>query len=185
MAYIHVCRHGQDLDNAKGILNGHRNQPLSPLGEKQAQMTAEKIKQTGIKFSAIFTSPLQRAEQTAKILNEVIQVQVKVDDDLIERDFGALTGRPYSDIPKLAGDNILQGDRVLYFLEVDGCESFPCCYERAKRVLAGLDVKYSGQHVLLVCHGDIGKMLIAARKGITWREGIQLPYFENTEIISV
>ncbi|CCW68539.1 unnamed protein product [Phytomonas sp. Hart1] len=185
MSYIHICRHGQDLDNAASTLNGHRNQPLSALGEKQAQRTAENILKSGIHLDAIYSSPLRRAQQTAEILRTMIPAPLELENGLIERDFGALTGRPYSDIPKLAGDNVFQGDKVLYFLEVDGCETFPSCLDRARRVLARLDAKHSGQHVLLVCHGDIGKMLIAARRGITWQEALQLPYFENTEVISI
>jgi len=35
--HIYLTRHGQDQDNAHGILNGHRNTPLTELGIQQAQ----------------------------------------------------------------------------------------------------------------------------------------------------
>lgn len=34
---VGVTRHGQDEDNVRGILNGHRNLPLTDLGRQQAQ----------------------------------------------------------------------------------------------------------------------------------------------------
>lgn len=184
MALVHVCRHGQDLDNEAGILNGHRDQPLTVLGEQQARTLADSIKASGQQYAAIYSSPLRRANMTARAVGDALGLPVVIHDDLIERDFGVLSGKPYADIPKYAGDNTLQTDKVLYFLSCEGAESFDDCYKRAQRVFAFLDEKHSGERVLLVCHGDIGKMLIAARKGVTWREGLLLPYFSNTEVIS-
>lgn len=185
MAFIDVCRHGQDLDNEAGILNGHRDQPLTALGVQQAEALADKVKSSGQAYAAIYSSPLQRAHMTARAIGVKIDLPVVVLDDLIERDFGELSGKPYADIPKYAGDNVLQADKVLYFLTCDGSESFDDCYKRAQRVLAFLDERHEGERVLLGCHGDIGKMLVAARKGVAWREGLLMPYFANTEVISI
>lgn len=182
MAHIFVCRHGQDLDNVEGILNGHRDRPLSELGRSQAAQVADTIKSQGTVFDAIYASPLLRAHQTATTIGAAVGVAVQVMPDLIERDFGVLTGRPYEDIPKYAGEKVLQTDKVLYFLEVEGGESFEELYARAQRVLQEVDAKHEGHNVLLVCHGDIGKMILAARRGITWREGLLEPYFANTEV---
>ncbi|CAM37094.1 putative phosphoglycerate mutase protein [Leishmania braziliensis MHOM/BR/75/M2904] len=185
MAYIHICRHGQDMDNAHGILNGHRNEPLSDLGRSQAVTVANKIKESGVNYSIIYSSPLQRALDTASVIGAAVGVQVQVRADLIERDFGVLSGKPYSDISKYAGDKLLQGDKVLYFLEVEGCENFDQCYKRAQGVLADVNAMHAGEHVLLVCHGDIGKMLQAAHAKVEWQEGLRLPYFVNTEVIEL
>lgn len=43
MVNIFVSRHGQDADNANGILNGHRNEPLTDLGRQQAKDVAAKM----------------------------------------------------------------------------------------------------------------------------------------------
>ncbi|CBZ24039.1 putative phosphoglycerate mutase protein [Leishmania mexicana MHOM/GT/2001/U1103] len=185
MAHVHVCRHGQDMDNVHGILNGHRNQPLSEVGRRQAAAVANKIKESGVTYAAIYSSPLQRALETASAIGAAVNVEVQVRADLIERDFGVLSGKPYADIPKYAGDRVLQGDKVLYFLEVEGCETFDKCYERAQGVLADVNAAHAGEHVLLVCHGDIGKMLQAAKAKVEWQEGLRLPYFANTEVIEL
>lgn len=44
MLNIYIVRHGQDEDNQNGILNGHRDMPLTELGKTQAQQLAQKIK---------------------------------------------------------------------------------------------------------------------------------------------
>lgn len=69
---IYVVRHGQDEDNANGILNGHRDMPLTELGKEQAKQLAQKIKDTNIVFDKAYSSPLQRAYITGKTITDVL-----------------------------------------------------------------------------------------------------------------
>ena len=43
MLKIYLARHGQDQDNANGILNGQRDEPLTDIGINQAKQLAQKI----------------------------------------------------------------------------------------------------------------------------------------------
>lgn len=61
MLKIYLARHGQNEDNANGILNGHRDMPLTETGIAQANEVAEKIKNTGLSFDVVLSSPLNRA----------------------------------------------------------------------------------------------------------------------------
>lgn len=61
MTEIFIARHGQNEDNASGILNGHRDLPLTGLGRKQAKELGEGIKAAGLQFDAVYSSPLSRA----------------------------------------------------------------------------------------------------------------------------
>lgn len=185
MAHIHLCRHGQDLDNKNGLLNGHRDTVLSELGEQQARQVADTIKQSGVPYAAIYSSPLRRANETARFIGEAIELPVRVLDDLIERNFGVLTGKPLSSIRAYAGDDVFEGDKVLYFLKVDGAETFDRVYTRAQKVLQLVHERHAGEHVLLVCHGDIGKMIQAAQQGVDYMTGLRLPYFANTAVIDL
>ena len=45
MLRIYLVRHGQNIDNLNGILNGHRDEPLTSLGESEAKTTASQIKE--------------------------------------------------------------------------------------------------------------------------------------------
>jgi broad specificity phosphatase PhoE len=72
MLKIYLARHGQDEDNAEGILNGYRDRSLTELGIKQAQDIANKIKNADIKFDVIYSSPLKRTLQTANIITDII-----------------------------------------------------------------------------------------------------------------
>ncbi|KEG07361.1 phosphoglycerate mutase protein [Trypanosoma grayi] len=184
-AVVHLCRHGQDEDNRDGLLNGRRDLPLTQLGRQQAAAVVQRLQQSGIAYDVILASPLRRADETARIIGAALGVAVTNDNDLLERDFGVLAGKPITEIATYAGDNVLQGDKVLYFLSVEGAETFDDCYARAARLLQRIDAEFTGKRVLLVCHGDIGKMLQAVRRKITWREALMLPYFANTEVLEL
>ena len=183
MNQLFLVRHGQDTDNATHILNGRRNTELTDLGREQAYQVATKLKDKNI--SVIYSSPLKRTFETASIIakelgiNEVIKI-----DDLIEREFGILTGKPLSDITKYSKKNLLI-DGVTYFLEVDGAEDFPALLERGKKVLAEIQARSLDKNILIVTHGDISKMIRAAYNNWTWEQGLQTPYLDNTGIIEL
>jgi len=183
MTNIFLVRHGQDSDNAVGVLNGRRDTELTALGRAQAKKVAEKLRDNGIQI--LCASPLKRTYETAQIIAAELGIhEVVADRGLIERDFGVLTGKPIADIPKYAGKT-LQTDRVTYFLEAEGAENFPALLERSREVLAETRGKYPDKNVLLVTHGDIGKMIRAAYHGWTWEEGLKTPYFDNTSVLEL
>eukprot|EP00957_Ditylum_brightwellii_P205692 15344990-Ditylum_brightwellii.AAC.1 len=158
---IYLARHGQDEDNAAGILNGRRNQPLTPLGIQQAQTLAQSIQDTHIKFSAVYTSPLQRAHDTALAITNKLSLDKPpiVMEDLVERDFGIMSGKPTKDIASLCSPDVIQTDTICYFLKPDGAETFPQLVSRGQSILDQIYSKHKQQiqedencNVLLVAH---------------------------------
>jgi probable phosphoglycerate mutase len=185
MVHIYVARHGQDQDNANGILNGHRDEPLTEIGKGQAKTVAEKIKACGLEFDAIYSSPLQRAKYTAEIISETLDKtkQVKVLDDLMERDFGVMTGVPTREIANLCSPGVLQTDQICYFLSPQGAETFPDLMNRANRILSQVVSLHPAGSVLLVTHGDFGKMLYAAFYELSWQDVLRQFHFGNSEVL--
>lgn len=180
---IFLVRHGQDEDNARGILNGRRDMPLTKFGSEQAYAVAQKLKEYDIEV--IYTSPLLRAYQTAQIISDVIAVdKVVVDQHLIERDFGVLTGRPVTDIPRYA-DKIIVSDKVNYFIEAKNAESFSALYYRAQEILNKIQKRHPDSTILIVAHGDIGKMIRGVHYGLNWEESLQTPFFSNAGILEL
>jgi len=183
MVKIFLVRHGQDTDNATSILNGRRDMELTSLGREQAKEVAVKLRDNNIQV--IYASPLKRAYETARIISGEIGIEeIIVDERLIEREFGLLTGKPLSEIPKYA-DKILPADGVNYFLEVEGAEAFPTLFERGKKILEEISQRHPDENVLIVTHGDIGKMIRAAFHGWTWEQGLKTPYFSNTGVLEL
>ena len=102
MSRIILARHGQDEDNAAGILNGRRDKPLTLKGVSQAYELVKKIKESNLHIDLVISSALQRARKTAEICAEDLGVPHIVLDYLIERGHGILEGHHYSEIPVLA-----------------------------------------------------------------------------------
>lgn len=184
MTTIYLVRHGQNEDNANGILNGHRDMPLTELGREQARKLAASIRTQGLQFDVVYASPLSRALETARILADGAGLpDPQIYDDLIERDFGDMTGRPASNIKKLCAPDIIETDTVTYFLCPDGAETFPELLARAHRLCDDMTRQHPDQTMLLVCHGDIGKMIYAAATNTPWRKVLTGFHFDNTDII--
>lgn len=185
--HIYLARHGQDEDNAAipPLLNGHRNQPLTAIGVEQANALATDVKGAGFSFDAVYSSPLQRAYKTAEAVTDALGIEKPiVIDALIERDFGVMSGQPATEILNLPPEDILITPTINYFLRAEGAETFPDVIERVKVFLAELVTKHKeGDTVLLVCHGDTGKMIYATFYGLDWREVLKQFHFGNSELL--
>jgi broad specificity phosphatase PhoE len=92
-----LVRHGQSDANARGLLCGRTDPPLTEVGREQARALAAGLERP----TRIITSPLGRAHETATLIAEPARLPVEVDDRWIELDYGALDGRPAS---ALTGD---------------------------------------------------------------------------------
>lgn len=62
--YLYLVRHGEQVDAEHGLPDG----PLSGRGVRQAEAIAERL--GGVPFTGAWTSPLQRAQETARIMTD-------------------------------------------------------------------------------------------------------------------
>jgi len=184
MLNIYLARHGQDEDNAKSILNGRRDMPLTDKGIEQAKEVAQKIKKTKIHFDKVYASPLQRAYKTAEIITDTIGCEKPVKlEGLIERNFGIMTGKSHKQIEKICSPNTLNTETATYFLSPRGAETFPQLIERSEKLLEHLNKKHKNGNILLVSHGDMGKMIYCAYYKLDWKEVLEMFHFGNSEML--
>jgi len=184
MLNIYLARHGQNEDNANGILNGHRDLPLTEIGIAQAEEVADKIKHAGLVFDVVLSSPLVRALKTAEIIASVNNFpNPEVMPELIERDFGSMTGLEQSKIEELCAPDIIKTETITYFLSPEGAETFPDLLKRAQLLLDKITEQYKNGSILLVTHGDFGKMIYAEYYGLDWKDVLTLFHFGNSELL--
>jgi broad specificity phosphatase PhoE len=81
---LHVVRHGRTEANARGVLLGRTDPPLSDLGRRQARALAEIVPAD----ARVISSPLLRARETAEAFGR----RIEVDERWIELDYGTLEG---------------------------------------------------------------------------------------------
>ena len=154
---LYIARHGETAWSLSGQHTGLTDLPLTPNGERNALRLGERLK--GMKFSKVFTSPLQRAARTCELAG--FGAVAEVDPDLVERHYGQYEGRRTVEIHSQCPD---------WQLFRDGCpggESPAQVSERADRVVQR--VRGSGERTALfqrTLHSSSGSPLAGARSGV-------------------
>ena len=92
---IYIIRHGQTELNRRQVLQGRSDAPLNETGIAQAQQMAEAL--ASVVFCRVFSSPLRRAVQTARIVAP--NVEPEMDERLIEMDYGPYEGTNLTALP--------------------------------------------------------------------------------------
>ncbi|MDH3312683.1 MAG: histidine phosphatase family protein [Nitrosopumilus sp.] len=160
MGHIIFLRHGQAKNNTERILAGRtEGVPLTDIGIKQAEHTAELLEQMNI--STIYSSPIQRAKHTAEIVGKHNSLDVTLDDRLIELDMGKFTGVPYDEIFTSHGNVFMKFYNGELEIAHNGVETFS---EVKKRVLGIVDhviEKHPDENVVLVTHMDPIKAMLS------------------------
>ncbi|MCA1954334.1 MAG: histidine phosphatase family protein [Anaerolinea sp.] len=99
MSLVYLLRHGENDVMARRLAGRLPGTHLNRRGQEQAQQVAEKLADAPIR--AIFSSPLERAVETAMPLSERLGVPVQVLDGLNEVDYGTWQGRSYRQLERL------------------------------------------------------------------------------------
>jgi 2,3-bisphosphoglycerate-dependent phosphoglycerate mutase len=90
-----LVRHGQSRGNAEQRFGGHTATPLSELGHRQAEATARALAARGV--TAIYSSDLLRAVQTAEPLARATGLEVRQTAALRERSVGLMEGLTFEE----------------------------------------------------------------------------------------
>ncbi|MFX0185431.1 MAG: histidine phosphatase family protein [Candidatus Hodarchaeota archaeon] len=89
-----LIRHGQSEANARRILQGHMDSPLTEEGRFQARNIAQRMRNAGCSFDYIYSSDLSRATETTEIIVKVIKANRILYTPLIrEFDLGIMVGK--------------------------------------------------------------------------------------------
>ena len=157
---IIFLRHGQAENNTKRILAGRtEGVPLTKIGIEQAEQIGKYLKPIGI--SAIYSSPIERANNTAKIVAESNSIDYKLDERLTELDMGKFTRMPYDEIFAKHGNVFLKFYSDDPIISEHNVETFPHVQKRVMDMLDYTIKKHDQENVLLVTHMDPIKSVIA------------------------
>jgi len=157
---IIFLRHGQAENNTKRILAGRtEGVPLTKIGIEQAENIGKYLKP--IDISAIYSSPIERADNTAKIVAESNSIDYKLDERLTELDMGKFTRMPYDEIFAKHGNVFLKFYSDDPIISEHNVETFPHVQKRVMDMLDYTIKKHDQENVLLVTHMDPIKSVIA------------------------
>ena len=152
---IYIVRHGQTELNQRSVLQGRSNHPLNEVGREQAQSVGDAFRNAGIVFDKVYTSPLDRAIETAKLVAG--DVPIKVEEQLIEMDYGPYEGTDLHDLPPEVEEFFKD---FAHNPAPEGMEQLHDVVARAGEFLERLKAEAVNRHILLSTHAIAMKGLL-------------------------
>ena len=175
MTEIILIRHGETAWNRERRMQGQTDTPLSDIGRAQAEALGQRM--TKHKFSALYSSDLSRAYQTAAAVARVSGREIRRDPALRERTFGIFEGLTYAEMAQRYPEEharFLQRDADY---AVPGGESPRQFYERGLACINGIADAHPDECVVVVTHGMVLDTLHRAARNMSLTEKRDAPLF--------
>lgn len=183
---IYIVRHGETLWNQEKRLQGRTDIALNENGRDVARKTGEAL--MGTRIDLIYSSPLMRARETAELIRNGRDIEIRTDDRLKELCFGRYEGQDFS---KLIRDDSLT---FRYFFKqpelyvpAEDAETLEQLIARAGDFMQEAIEPLADQleRVMIVAHGALNKGIMSYIKGhgtdAFWSGGLQ----KNCNVIIV
>ncbi|ATG54482.1 histidine phosphatase family protein [Brachybacterium ginsengisoli] len=149
MTLFGLVRHGQTDYNLQDLFQGSSDIPLNDTGIAQAHAAFDAL--PAVDWDVVLSSPLQRAEQTARIIGEDHAIPFGgTEPRLVEIDWGEAEGRPVREMEEKYPERAFPGR-----------EDHQAVADRGYDALEALEERYPGKKVLLVAHGTLIRFLLS------------------------
>ncbi len=148
---ITLVRHGETRANIERVWHGSTDSALTARGLAQAERVASFLATTRSNASVLYSSPLQRALGTARLIAQRLEVAVRVDAELSEYDLGSWEGMSFAELQ----------ERHRFFDRLaeepdfapDGAESARQVSARIAGALRRIAAAHPAERVVVVSHG--------------------------------
>ena len=188
MSILVLVRHGESQWNLENRFTGWVDVPLSPKGTEEAKNAGEKLKKEKIHFDAAYTSALQRAQETLRLILEKLgqeKIPVHQDQALNERHYGDLQGLNKAETAKKFGDKQVKIWRRSYDIAPPNGESLKDTAARAlpyfeKHILSDLK---KGKNVIVAAHGNSLRAIVMHLDRLTKEQVLELNLATGVPII--
>jgi len=148
---LYFVRHGEADSNLHGRFGGHSTVPLTTRGRRQAQLTAHAL--SPLRPTALVSSDLVRARQTADTIAESCGLSVELEPGMRERSLGVFDGLAFAE----AEARYPEAWRRLQSRDPDaipdGAETTDGVYARVTAAIDGLVERHAGGRIVVVTHG--------------------------------
>ncbi|HYE13809.1 MAG TPA: histidine phosphatase family protein [Pyrinomonadaceae bacterium] len=145
-----LVRHGQSQGNAERRFGGHTPTPLSELGRRQAEATAGALSKEGV--TAVYSSDLLRAVQTAEPLASASGLEVRRCAAFRERSVGRMEGLTFEEAAERFPDEYAALLRRDFEHVLDGGESYRQLLDRSAAELDRAIEEHRGGTVVVFSH---------------------------------
>lgn len=142
---LYLVRHGKTDYNQMNLYQGRIDIPLNIEGMADCFRVSKELKE--VKFDFVYTSPLKRAKDTARIIAP--RLNAHSDDRIIERDLGDYEGKSFKDDN---GDIDERFDDLNLNYKANNVEGMKDLFDRVTDFLEEIKLKHKGKNVLVVTH---------------------------------
>jgi 2,3-bisphosphoglycerate-dependent phosphoglycerate mutase len=177
MARLVLLRHGESQWNLENRFTGWVDVPLSPRGIEEAKNAGNKLR--SLTFDRAFTSVLQRANETLRLVLDAIDqsnIPIEKDKALNERMYGDLQGLNKAETAKKYGEAQVKIWRRSYDVRPPGGESLKDTAERTlpyyERAIKPYLLK--GETILVTAHGNSLRALVMELEQLSREQVLEL-----------
>lgn len=168
-----MIRHGEIPSNVNKVYAGRSLERLTEKGVQQAKQVSKKLK--NYKVDALYSSPIQRALQTAQILSKVIGIDLRVDDSFRELEMGPWEGMSEADVEKRYPNEWSIWNSSPAELKLSGRESLDDLLQRVLTGISGIKAEHSG-NIVIVTHVAIIRVLLL------WHANMSLNLYKTIHV---
>ena len=160
-----VLRHGQTDLNASGRFQGQADITLNAVGIAQAEAARRRL--AGVTFDAVYSSPLSRALDTARLIRP--DADIATDPRLMEIDVGSWSGRTWDEVKAEMPDYERHYANGVDFRRSATGETLAEVVARGLPAIEEIARRHPGGLVLVVAHGLLLNRVIHALLGLEGR----------------
>lgn len=160
MQKIFLVRHGETKWNLEMRFQGRENIALNENGIKQAGLLSQRLKNE--KVRAVYSSPLSRAWETAKIIAVSHGLSPCAVEGLSEISFGSWEGKTYLEMDETEKDAVVRWMNNPEAVTISGGETFKQFRERVLKSYNEVINNNRKENFIIVTHGGVIKVLVAA-----------------------
>ena len=171
MSKLFLVRHGNTKLNSAGRYWGRTDVELSADGTRQAERLRDRL--AAQKIDIAYTSNLQRASATARIIATNHQVDIVTCPELREINFGKIEGLTFKEVSQLYPEVAEAWSKRSLTLKYPGGESITELNNRVSKFLERLEKHAPKETILIVAHSAPLRLLICHLLGVElqhWRQ---------------
>ena len=180
---VYLIRHAQAEGNEKRLFQGHYNGAISDMGRKQLEQLAEYGK--ALPLEAVYSSPLDRAVETAKAVNRYHGLPLQICEGLIEINGGDWEGVAWERFPiDFPEENDAWENHPWLFKAPKG-ETMREVYDRIVHTVLEIVKENPGKTIAIVSHGCAIRNFLTFAKGLPVEGIAQTGWCDNTAISKI
>jgi broad specificity phosphatase PhoE len=164
MTVMHLVRHGRSVWNTAGRIQGQIDIELDEIGLQQAQRIADRLEHEPI--TAIYSSPLLRAQATADAIAGRFSLPVTPDARLMEYNFGVISGMTWAEVTESHPELANRWLEDPWAVPVDGSEGRVNFAARVTSAMQDICARHPAEHVAIVAHGGTFGIYLTAMLGL-------------------